>query len=542
MPTPQVALDSGRMVRQGLAFLVLGAATACLTVPFWPGAFLADDLTLVHAGRAMVTDDFLRPFTGAWVWHDIAPTWAFPEYYRPLLLLTYGLDWLLWGFQPDGYNATNLLLHLVATLLVWRLAAALADDKRTGPPLLAAALFALFPGHDYDVLWISGRGDILCTVFVLLSLLGLLRWLRTGRGWHGGAHLLFAVLAFATKENAFALPVLAGLLVLYERRDAWAERDAPALVVPLLPTGLAAVLFAAARMAMFGAERALPGGPGLAGAPVALYQFLRNLTLPFHLSVQEILSDYPVAVPVALGVLAGLLWCGIHYHDKARLVLFGGLALGALLPTYSAFMPWYLYLPSVGVCLLLAELLSGARASRHLRHALAAVVLAAYAGGWMERGPEWREAGHVARAFVAEYVAVTSKEPEAQVVLYTVPGALNAIPIYFHNLFAALELEPGVFDKAPEIVAHIDATGNFPEAFSLSRENNTLSVSARDSFFLLPLLKDAPEPWCQPNIKSTMFDARGLVTAFEYQECASPWLSLVYDETGLHRLDNPRQL
>ena len=64
---------------------------------------------------------------------------------RPIVLLTYLLDRALWGLRPAGFHATNLLIHLLNTLLVLALIRELAP--KDGPALLPAAAALLFGLH-----------------------------------------------------------------------------------------------------------------------------------------------------------------------------------------------------------------------------------------------------------------------------------------------------------------------------------------------------------------------------------------------------------
>ena len=102
---------------------------------------------------------------------------------RPLAYLSFALDYYVAGsFDAFAFKATNLVIHLLNSLLVaalaWRLGAgALADQpgRRRGFALLAAAIFALHPLALSPVLYVVQRMASLSTLFVLASVLCLLR-------------------------------------------------------------------------------------------------------------------------------------------------------------------------------------------------------------------------------------------------------------------------------------------------------------------------------------------------------------------------------
>jgi hypothetical protein len=129
-------------------------------------------------------------------------------YYRPLITLLYRLDWALWGLNPAGYHLTNLVWHLLATFLIYRLA--LQTTGRLVAAWAGAMLFAVLPAHAEAIGWIQGRVDLVSTTFTLLALLALLRARDAGgpARWQwaalGGLAFLAALLA---KESTAALPL-----------------------------------------------------------------------------------------------------------------------------------------------------------------------------------------------------------------------------------------------------------------------------------------------------------------------------------------------
>lgn len=76
-----------------LGVLMLAAAsTGIISIG---SAFMADDLTLVRAGKHMMQEDFLRPFYRPWIWDEIAEGWPVTSlyYYRPITVATFAWDY-----------------------------------------------------------------------------------------------------------------------------------------------------------------------------------------------------------------------------------------------------------------------------------------------------------------------------------------------------------------------------------------------------------------------------------------------------------------
>jgi protein O-mannosyl-transferase len=98
--------------------------------------------------------------------------WAFSttyaEFWHPLTWLSLMLDYQLYGLTPGGYHLTNLILHILSTLLLFWL-----FHRMTGAVLksaFVAALFALHPIHVQSVAWIAERKDVLSAFFWMLTL------------------------------------------------------------------------------------------------------------------------------------------------------------------------------------------------------------------------------------------------------------------------------------------------------------------------------------------------------------------------------------
>ena len=128
---------------------------------------------------------------------------------RPLLMLSYALDFRLHGLNPVGYHLTNLLLHILSVLAVVLLGQRLF--KENGAGLLAGALFAAHPGHAEAVISFLGRSDLLATALLLWGFLGYLRS-REVQGWSAMVLLSASVLAFTlaclAKDTAVVFPAL----------------------------------------------------------------------------------------------------------------------------------------------------------------------------------------------------------------------------------------------------------------------------------------------------------------------------------------------
>ncbi len=205
----------------------------------WIGALVVFALTLLVFSPAL---------EGGWLdwddaplllerteWRGFSPAqlgWMFTTVhmgpYQPLSWLSYALDHALWGMDPRGYHATNVLLHALSAVVLFALARELlrVAGERSGAAFarigveagaaLAALLWALHPLRVESVAWITERRDCLSGLFFLLALLC---WTKHAQhdaqarshGWLRLALAAFALSLFA-KGMALVLPPV--LLVL----------------------------------------------------------------------------------------------------------------------------------------------------------------------------------------------------------------------------------------------------------------------------------------------------------------------------------------
>ena len=128
--------------------------------------------------EVFTTAEPIRSVSGLWqIW--FSPSDIPSEgHYWPIVYSSFWLEHKLWGFAPLGYHVVNILLHLVNTLLLWRLMAALVHVPGAW---VIAAIFAVHPLHVESVAWVIERKDLLAALFYLGAVLAYLRFLEYSR-------------------------------------------------------------------------------------------------------------------------------------------------------------------------------------------------------------------------------------------------------------------------------------------------------------------------------------------------------------------------
>ena len=98
--------------------------------------------------------------------------WAFSTRYadiwNPLVWLSFMSDYQLYGLSAGGYHLTNVILHLMSTLLLFWLFHRMT--RAIWRSAFVAVLFAIHPLHVESVAWVSERKDVLSGFFWMLTL------------------------------------------------------------------------------------------------------------------------------------------------------------------------------------------------------------------------------------------------------------------------------------------------------------------------------------------------------------------------------------
>ena len=341
---------------------VLLATCLVLLPKFWNG-FVYDDI-FVFVVNDTIHDPANIPslFThnAIWVVGRVDPMVI--DTYRPLTLTTFALDSIWTGRNPFGYHLVNLLLHLACIVLVYAVArAAMRPDNRRFA-WVPAAWFGLSPWLGEAHIWINGRSDPLCALFVLGSFL---IWDRalTSKRWQ--LHAATAALMFcALLCKEVALGVLPSFLLWpsLQRLNLSARQRIMALWSPTL--GAAAYLVV--RLTVLGGLKSHQDTAQLSEAVsnfgLLFFDALRAAVAPSPPYLKSLVESY-IGVPQAVrwaALVAALVVIALAVSMRRRhaalawsVVLFAGaLAPASLITT----LIWpgfgrYLYLPLAGLCI-----------------------------------------------------------------------------------------------------------------------------------------------------------------------------------------------
>ncbi|MGB5219023.1 MAG: tetratricopeptide repeat protein [Smithella sp.] len=139
-----------------------------------------------------------------------AVTTKYGDLWNPLVWLSFMVDYQLYGLKAGGYHVTNLILHILSTLLLFWL-----FHRMTGAvwkSAFVAAFFALHPLHVESVAWVSERKDVLSAFFWMLTLCFYVYYTEKPAVKRYVFVLFSFVLALMSKPMVITLPLIMILL------------------------------------------------------------------------------------------------------------------------------------------------------------------------------------------------------------------------------------------------------------------------------------------------------------------------------------------
>ena len=300
-------------------FLACGGAVLLAVIVYLNALhnpFVYDDQRLIFANASIEHLWDLR----AIVLHEVT---------RPVVNLTYAIDYAFWGRNPFGYHLTNLLLHLLNIVLVYLVGWRVTEDRLLRGPAVVdhptpgvvafstAMLFAVHPMMTEAVGYVAARAEVLCATFFLVAFLCIRRWMIGGRRVWLLVSLLSWVLAIGSKEVAVMFPFV---VLAYDRLVCPSTSDERRwrvmhLHLPFYVAGLAAVVI---RLVVFSRAENAAGVDVIWPYVLAEVDVMRRyllLLFMFDPQGQAVFHAVPLVGRVftlsgllAIGTLAFLIW------------------------------------------------------------------------------------------------------------------------------------------------------------------------------------------------------------------------------------------
>jgi tetratricopeptide (TPR) repeat protein len=307
--------------------------------------------------------------------------WAFATgeaaNWHPLAWISHMLDVALFGVQAGPHHVTNLILHIVNSLLLfgvlWRMTGTLYKSA------FVAALFAVHPLHVESVAWVSERKDVLSTFFWFLGLWAYAAYVRDETRLQYALVFLCLALGLMSKPMVVTFPFALLLLDYWPLRRPVSRR----LIFEKIPFF---ALVAASSVVTFLAQRhggavsslaALPLPSRVANAGLAYVAYIEKTVWPSGLTVlYPYTREFGWRLAVAVLVVVVLSAFAIFAARAVPYVAVGWFwFLGTLVPVIGivqvgiqSMADRYTYVPAIGLFVIVAwgvpDLLRALPASR----------------------------------------------------------------------------------------------------------------------------------------------------------------------------------
>ena len=403
----------------------IAALIAFAALVYWPSLgvpFAFDDLV------NLVLNPRVQPASLGDLWQALDARPGRDD--RPLVMLSFALNYLWGGLDPTSYHAVNIVIHagngVLLYLLLKGLAAAPYSPRGLKEQLGAfafagALLWLVHPVNTQAVTYIVQRMASLAATFYLLAMLlfVLYRSGRLTRAWAAAGIALAFVMGLATKPHVITLPAALLLIDVAFYRGATrmhllllaAAGALAALLGALFATDILAHLFQAPPNRDFsGYERLLTQARVVAHyLSLLAWPDASRLQVDYDVAVSRSLLDPPVTA-FAWAALAGVSVAAIAALRRCVWPAFGWLYFCIALSVESSivllemafehriYLPAALLIPAVLAPL---HVLAGSAAQRRMLALGVLVIAAAMSVQTLQRNAAWRDLGGLWRADLA---------------------------------------------------------------------------------------------------------------------------------------------
>jgi len=193
---------------------------------------LSSDFKTADDTYSTTANQYIQDFSLSNIYHVFTSSFfETGHYYRPLVQLSFMMEYQLYQLNPFFYNLDNLLLHLLTAVILFFIILKLSNDHVLS--FFVSLLFAVHPIHWESVCNVADRAIILCFFLEMLAMFFFLKGAEKGTGYN----IILSGICFAgallSKESAIALPIILGCYVfLFEgKQNKSFKRFVPYIIV-----------------------------------------------------------------------------------------------------------------------------------------------------------------------------------------------------------------------------------------------------------------------------------------------------------------------
>lgn len=242
--------------------------------------------------------------------------------YQPFTIITYAIEYYFVGLSSWLYHVTNILFHIINTVLVFILIKKLVP-KSDFLPLFVAAFFAIHPMKVESVVWISERKDVLYGFFFLLSMIFYCNYLRSKKIGTFILSTVFFICSCLSKSAAVIIPVMMFAFDYYLERKMTAKtilEKVPLFITSMIFGGIAII----SQKAAMPTVQMFPLEYKVLIVSNSFSSYLFKSIIPSGLSA---LYPYPAEIPntyyISLLITFGWIFTVIYFFKKSKAYVFG---------------------------------------------------------------------------------------------------------------------------------------------------------------------------------------------------------------------------
>lgn len=336
---------------------------ALLTIVVYAKVFGHDFLSIWDDPNYVTQNEAIKGFTKSNL--KTVFTSFYVGNYAPVQMLSYMLDYELWGLKASGFLLTNVMIHISNGILIYFLLFRLNGQKLWS--FLAAFIFLFHPVQVESVAWVSQRKNLLAMFFFMLAFHFYLNYRKNDTS-KGKIHFALSLIAYTcsllSKSVAVILPLV---LYVYDysyiyqvKQKKWLLLEKTIYMIPAFLVGLVALL-----------SQSHEAGGGMVDyfngsfsaffftmTPVFL-QYLLLLLWPSKLSAlytQHLRLSVDFTVVGASIVLISIIVFSFYLYKYKRHLFFwyitffiGLLPVSQIIPIATLINDRYLYFPLIGI-------------------------------------------------------------------------------------------------------------------------------------------------------------------------------------------------
>lgn len=360
--------------QHAMSLCVICLLTVCAFLPtFWNGFQMEWDdqwmvmnpLTTHKLDVSYVIDVFSIPFNGQW---------------GPLNQLLYSVIYSYFGYSPNVFHLFSLIIHLLNVCLVYLVVYTILSDSKTIPlkqaetlSMITTLFFATHPLQVESIAWISASKIVLSSFFYLCATYLFILYIRSRSKRYYAATIILYCCSYMSKENVLTFPLWTAMLCLMYKIPAssrffWTT-NLPLFALTLL-FGLHLIIYVANYTSLMTIET-YNAGQRITLCSYSLIRYVLLWMLPFGLNWMHsfpvpfgnALPSWMSVCPYVILIILTLSWRWVRKPIIMYSLLFFLFHLLfvihlLVLPRSAVIAERYMYLPIIGLNMILAYLLS----------------------------------------------------------------------------------------------------------------------------------------------------------------------------------------